>query len=74
MEYLNGIAKEGLLGLLLAASLALNGLLLKMLLYEKDKRIAAAEDVRAKLAVPLSNMDKSLALINDKVTVSKGSQ
>lgn len=74
MDYLGGIAKEGVLGLLLAGSLVINGVLFKLLIYEKDKRIQAAEKVRDELASPLSSIDKSLALINDKVRASKGGQ
>lgn len=74
MDYLGEIGKQGILGLLLAASLALNFLLGRMLLDEKDKRIKSAEDVKEKLAVPIANIDRSLELIENKVMASKGGQ
>lgn len=72
MEYLNGIAKEGVLGILLAASLATNYWLIKLLLYEKDKRIADALETKTSLMEPISFIKDSLGIIKDKILVSKG--
>lgn len=69
---LSELAKQGLLGLLLAMSLALNGFLGKMLLYEKDKRIASAEQVRDELVEPIRSIKESLNLILEKIEISKG--
>lgn len=62
----------GILGLLLAISLSLNFWLLKMLLTEKDKRIEAAESVTTGLTTPIAYIKDSLALIQEKIRVSKG--
>lgn len=72
MEYLNGIAKEGVLGLLLAASLVVVGILFKLLLYEKDKRIEDALKTKDNMMEPLEYIKDSLTLIKDKILVSKG--
>lgn len=69
---LSELAKQGILGLLLAMSLALNGILGKMVLYEKDKRIATAEQVRDELVEPLRSIKESLNLILEKIEISKG--
>lgn len=71
MDYLNEIGKQGILGLLAAASLSLNFWLLKMVLSEKDKRIQAAEKVRDELVAPIAHIKESLELINEKVAISK---
>lgn len=62
----------GILGLLLAISLSLNFWLLKMLLTEKDKRIESAESVVTGLTTPIAYIKDSLALIQEKIRVSKG--
>jgi hypothetical protein len=68
---LGELAKQGLLGLLLAMSLTLNGILAKLLLSEKDKRIASAEKVRDDIATPLTYIKDSLGLIQEKVQIAK---
>lgn len=71
MELLAELAKGGLLSLLLAISLTANVTFVKMILAEKDKRIAGAEKVRDDLITPISYIKDSLALIQQKIQVSK---
>lgn len=68
------IAKQGLLGGMLALSLTVNYRLGKMLLDEKDKRIGGAEKVRDDIAEPLKNLQKTTELIYDKIVISKEAQ
>lgn len=68
------IAKQGLLGIMLAISLTVNYRLGKMLLDEKDKRIGGAEKVRDDIAEPLKNLQKTTELIYDKIVISKEAQ
>lgn len=71
MDFLPELAKNGLLALLLAISMSLNFFLGKLLLYEKDKRIAEAEKVRDELVRPMGFIKESLELIEKKVEISK---
>lgn len=68
------LAKQGLLGVMLALSLTVNYKLGKMLLDEKDKRIGGAEKVRDDIAEPLKNLQKTTELIYDKIVISKEAQ
>lgn len=68
---LSEIAKQGILGLFLALSLSLNAILAKLLLSEKDKRIAGAEKVRDDMATPLMYIKDSLGLIQQKIEIAK---
>lgn len=72
MDYVGGIAKEGILGLLLAAALVVIGILFKLLLYEKDKRIEDALKTKQDVIEPLGNIKDSLTLIKEKILISKG--
>ena len=72
MEYLPSLAKEGVLGLLLAGALAIIGILFKLLLYEKDKRIEDALKSKNDIIEPIGYIKDSLSIIKDKILVSKG--
>lgn len=61
----------GLLGLLLAGSIVLVGILFRLLIAEKDKRIEDARKVNEEIATPLMYIKDSLALIDQKVRISK---
>ena len=61
----------GLLGLLLAGSIILVGILFRLLIAEKDKRIEDARKVNEEIATPLMFIKDSLALIDQKVRISK---
>jgi hypothetical protein len=61
----------GLIGAFLAASLTVNGLLFKMLLSEKDKRIEDAKTILSGIATSLTFIKDSLELLDQKVRVSK---
>lgn len=74
MEFINSLAGQGILGLLLAISLTIIGILGKMLLYEKDKRIDDALKVRDEIITPLNHIKDSLSLIDSKITISKEAQ
>lgn len=60
----------GLLGLLLTISLTANGLLFKLLLDEKDKRISDAQNILNGIATSLTFIKDSLELIDQKIRVS----
>lgn len=71
-ELLNQLVNNGgLIGAFLAASLTVNGILFKMLLAEKDKRIADAQTILSGIATSLTFIKDSLELIDQKVRVSK---
>lgn len=71
-EILKSLASDyGLIGLLFAGALVLIGILFRLLLLEKDKRIQDAKNVNEDIATPLAYIKDSLALINEKVRVSK---
>lgn len=72
MDYLNSIAKEGVLGLLLAGALLMCWLLFKLLLNEKDKRIEDALKSKNDIIEPIGYIKDSLSLIKDKILISKG--
>lgn len=72
MEYLPSLAKEGVLGLLLAGALVIIGILFKLLLYEKDKRIEDALKSKNDIIEPIGYIKDSLSIIKDKILVSKG--
>lgn len=61
----------GLIGAFLAASLTVNGILFKLLLAEKDKRIDDAKTILSGIATSLTFIKDSLELIDQKVRVSK---
>lgn len=71
---LSELAKQGLLGFFLAMSLGLNGILGKMLLYEKDKRIAEAKENRDSLVQPITYIKDSISLMEKKIRISKGQE
>lgn len=73
-EQLGSLAKEGVLGVMLALSLGLNFWLINRLLSQMEKRVEAANKINEQLATPITNIDKTLALLNDKVVASKGGQ
>lgn len=71
-KYLDTIATDyGLLGLLFAGSLVLVGILFRLLLLEKDKRIEDARKVNQEIATPIAHIKDSLALLDQKVRISK---
>lgn len=63
LPLLDRLAEQGLLGLLLALSIILNAILLKMLLVEKDKAIANAEKVRDNIVAPISTINSNIAIL-----------
>lgn len=65
------ISNGGLIGAFLAASLAVNGILFKLLLAEKDKRIQDAQNILNGIATSLTFIKDSLQLLDEKVRVSK---
>lgn len=71
MDFLPELIKQGTLGVLLAISLTLNFYLGKLLLYEKDRRIQAAEKVRDELVSPIGYIKDALGLIQEKIRISK---
>lgn len=72
MEFLGELAKNGVLGVLLAISLSLNFMLGRLLLYEKDKRIEDAVKNRDDLATPIKNLQQAVELQTSKIQISKG--
>jgi hypothetical protein len=71
-ELFKALAKDGtLIGALTIASITANGLLFKLLLAEKDKRIADAQNILNGIATSLTFIKDSLELIDQKVRVSK---
>lgn len=74
MDLLTKLSDQGLLGLLLAISLLANFQLGRMLLAEKDKRIVASEKVRDDVIAPIGYIRESLAIIQEKIKVSKDAQ
>lgn len=74
-EALKTISTQGgVLGSLLVITLLALAWAVKMLLAEKDKRIAAAEKVRDDIAEPLKNIQKTQDLIYSKIAISKEAQ
>lgn len=71
MEFIPKLLDSGVLGIMLAISLSANFWSIKMLLAEKDKRITGAEKVRDDLIAPIGFIRDSLALIQQKIQVSK---
>jgi hypothetical protein len=71
MDLLSKLAENGLLGLLLAISLSANLMLVKMILAEKDKRIATSEKTVDEVAQPLKNIQLTQELIYEKIKISK---
>lgn len=65
------IAKQGLLGVMLALSLTVNYRLGKMLLDEKDKRIAGAEKLRDDIALRDKYIQEAMALTTGKIEAAK---
>lgn len=65
------LSRQGLLGLLLAISLTCIFILLRLLLAEKDKRIADANAVKDNISSPLLYMKDSLDLLQRKIEISK---
>ena len=72
MDTLDVLRTQGVLGTLLAGSLIIIGVLFKLLLYEKDKRIEDALKSKTDIIEPISYIKDSLNLIKDKILVSKG--
>lgn len=74
MEFLPKLAEQGIAYLLLAISLSLNYLFVKIILAEKDKRIDDALKVRDEIIQPINFINDSLKLIDSKITLSKEAQ
>lgn len=70
MDY-SELAKQGLLGVMLALSLTVNYRLGKMLLDEKDKRITGAEKLRDDIALRDKYIQEALALTTGKIEAAK---
>lgn len=65
------LSRQGLLGLLLAIALTCVFILLRLLLAEKDKRIADANAVKDNISAPLLYMRDSIDLLQKKIEISK---
>ena len=65
-------AQGGVLGTMVAILLGLCFLLVKLLLSEKDKRIADANSYRDNMAEPLRRVAESQERIEGKILVAKG--
>lgn len=71
-DLINAIGSDyGLIGLFLAVSLTMNGILFKLLLVEKDKRIEDAQNILNGVATSLTFIKDSLQLIDDKIRVAR---
>jgi hypothetical protein len=71
-ELLKSLGSNGPAWTLVAILLLLSWALIKMLLSEKDKRIADAVKNRDDLVQPIGFIKDSLELIEKKIKISKG--
>lgn len=65
------ISNGGLIGAFLLASLSVNAILFKLLMEEKDKRIADAQNILNSIATSLTFIKDTLQLLDEKVRVSQ---
>lgn len=69
-----GLSSNGPAWTLVAILLTLCWLLIKMLLSEKDKRIADAEKNRDDLVTPIKTMGESINRMEQKIRIAKGEE
>lgn len=65
------ISNGGLIGAFLLASLSVNAMLFKLLMNEKDKRLADAQNILSGIATSLTFIKDTLELLDQKVRVSQ---